>query len=56
MRDKEPFSKIFSAYCLGGPLYALRPKFNDIAALQNGNKVRVEILSRYIHHLTSPSQ
>jgi hypothetical protein len=56
MLNKEPFSKIFSAYCLGGPFYAFRPKFNDIPALQKENKVRGTILSRYIHHLTSPSQ
>jgi hypothetical protein len=38
MLDKEPFSKIFSAYCLGGPFYAFMPKFNDIPALQKENK------------------
>ena len=26
MRDKEPFSKIVSAYCLGGPFYHLKRK------------------------------
>ena len=55
MLDKEPFSKIVS-YCLGGPFYAFRPKFNDIPALQKENKERGTILSRYIHHLTSSSQ
>jgi hypothetical protein len=34
MHDKEPFSKIFPAYCLGGPFYVFRPKFNEIPALQ----------------------
>jgi hypothetical protein len=56
MLDKEPFSKIFSAYCLGGPFYAFRPKFNVIPALKKENKERGTILSRHIAHLTSPSQ